>query len=1135
MKIYKGFLTMTVFCLLTGWYGCYAQDIHFTLVAPPKDAPWSQVVGMSQGHEGFLWIATQAGLYKYDGHRYTSYLHDPTNSNSIGDNRLYGVLADKNGIIWIGTYLKGLDRLDPATGIITHFQHLANNSNTISNDTVTSIMQDKQGMLWIGTFNGLNRYNPQTKTFTRYYHIAGDSASLSNNLVNVVYEDHEGAIWIGTGTPFFGNRYKGGGLNRFNPNTGNFKRYLHDPDNPQSIADNRVMSIFEDSHSNLWVGTAGDGLQILHRSTGVFTHYNYNSLHPETLSRPPLKRYFDYAADFISFITEDVSGRIWIGTLQGGINVYDPSTQKVTYYGSDKNSKEKLPTNLFYCAYRTKDGTLWIGNWYSNPFAINNLYKINPYQTNLPFHSMQEGVFNFTEDSNHTLWMATSNGLIHKDNAGKTQRFLLDKDTSSYKNVIFSIAKDKQNKLWAGTLHGLYLFDPLTHKFTGYHHQSGDANSLCNDTVFAVSSELSGRLWVGTLRGLDLMNTETGKIIRHFKNNPEDPESISENYILSILVDTGAVWIGTYDNGGINRFNRKSGHFKRYLPGMVISCISRDNEGTLWVGTNLGLFKYNKQQDKFSNFALLSSKISSTSFIHGIVEDKEQNLWLQADSSITKLNLQNNAIIVYGISSGVKNLLTSAYARQNGEILFGARSGYYGFDPEKIIHNIPPSEVIVTGFLLNSKPVVTATGGILPQPLSTIKSIHLKHNQNTFSFEFASIDFASSQENHLQYQLENYGERWQMAGDNSVAYYFNVPPGHYIFRVKAENDNGVWSERDIEVTVSPPWWTSWWAIAIFILLSVVIVWAIVYFRSRELKRKNRLLDEKVNHRTEQLRKSLEELKSTQSQLIQSEKMASLGELTAGIAHEIQNPLNFVNNFSDVNKEMLEELKAERLKLNADRDDNLQNNLIDDVIANEEKINHHGKRADAIVKGMLQHSRKSSGQKELTDINALADEYLRLSYHGLRAKDKNFNATIETDFDRSIGKINIIPQDIGRVLLNLYNNAFYAVNEQKNKNLSLPEEVTPFGKVSPLYEPTVSVTTKKSENRVCITVRDNGNGIPQKIIDKIFQPFFTTKPTGQGTGLGLSLSYDIIKAHGGEIKVESKEGEGTKFIIFLPES
>jgi signal transduction histidine kinase len=246
-------------------------------------------------------------------------------------------------------------------------------------------------------------------------------------------------------------------------------------------------------------------------------------------------------------------------------------------------------------------------------------------------------------------------------------------------------------------------------------------------------------------------------------------------------------------------------------------------------------------------------------------------------------------------------------------------------------------------------------------------------------------------------------------------------------------------------------------------------------------------------------------------------MASLGELTAGIAHEIQNPLNFVNNFSDVSNELLEEMKNELEKGN--KEDALA--IVEDVKQNLDKILHHGKRADAIVKSMLQHSRTGSGKKELVDINALADEYVRLAYHGLRAKDKSFNAKFETHFDDNIGKINVIPQEMGRVILNLINNAFYTVTEKKKKNDNG-------------YEPTVTVSTKKIGDNVEVKVKDNGNGIPHKVLDKIFQPFFTTKPPGQGTGLGLSLSYDIItKAHGGEFKVETKEGEGTTFIIQLP--
>lgn len=291
------------------------------------------------------------------------------------------------------------------------------------------------------------------------------------------------------------------------------------------------------------------------------------------------------------------------------------------------------------------------------------------------------------------------------------------------------------------------------------------------------------------------------------------------------------------------------------------------------------------------------------------------------------------------------------------------------------------------------------------------------------------------------------------------------------------------------------------------MLLVFLLW-----RNIQHKKKSNNLLQREKQNVEQ---AYDELKATQAQLIQSEKMASLGELTAGIAHEIQNPLNFVNNFSEVNIELIEELKSQQSNLKNDEVDK----LLDDIASNEEKINHHGKRADAIVKSMLQHSRQTSGTKEPTDINALCDEYVRLSYHGIRAKNKSFEAKFETYFDNSIGKINVVPQDIGRVILNLINNAFYAVSEKKKLN---PDH----------YEPTVIVSTKKLGDKVEIKVKDNGNGIPKSIKEKIFQPFFTTKPTGQGTGLGLSLSYDIVKAHGGTIKVESEEGQGTTFIITL---
>ncbi|MEO8766679.1 MAG: ATP-binding protein [Ginsengibacter sp.] len=314
-------------------------------------------------------------------------------------------------------------------------------------------------------------------------------------------------------------------------------------------------------------------------------------------------------------------------------------------------------------------------------------------------------------------------------------------------------------------------------------------------------------------------------------------------------------------------------------------------------------------------------------------------------------------------------------------------------------------------------------------------------------------------------------------------------------------------------------------IKVYILLGILIVAVaigIILWRYNQQRKKAYAQLEQQQNQTDQQRakaeQALAELKSTQAQLIQSEKMASLGQLTTGIAHEIQNPLNFINNFSEVNKELIEELEEERKKESHDFKN--ENDIFNSIKKNEEKIIFHGRRADAIVKGMLQHSRISTGIKEPTEINKLADEYLRLAYHGLRAKNKSLDATLKTDYDDSIGKISIIPQDIGRVLLNLYNNAFYVVTEKKQQH---PEG----------YEPTVLVGTKKINGKVEIRVKDNGLGITKKVLDKIFEPFFTTKPTGQGTGLGLSLSYDIVKAHGGQIKVDTMEGEFAEFVIQLP--
>jgi len=415
-------------------------------------------------------------------------------------------------------------------------------------------------------------------------------------------------------------------------------------------------------------------------------------------------------------------------------------------------------------------------------------------------------------------------------------------------------------------------------------------------------------------------------------------------------------------------------------------------------------------------------------------------------------------------------------------------------------------------------------GSLLQKPVEEISDLDLRYNQNTFVFNFAAIDYREPATIKYFYMLEGYDREWQEVKEKkeNSSYYYNLSVGRYVYRVKAFNRDGTKAEKAITIRINPPWWETWWFRTLAGIFLMVSLYAIYRWRTASLRRQKRMLERTVKERTAELvlekaevETTLKELRSTQAQLIQSEKMASLGQLAAGIAHEIQNPLNFVNNFSEVNTELIDELKSE-LKSGNNQE---AISIADDIQENEQKINHHGKRADAIVKGMLEHSKASTGTKEPTEINALAEEYLRLSYHGMRAKDKNFNAEIKTEFDEAIGKISIIPQDIGRVLLNLYNNAFYALAEKKKSQ-------------GESYEPTISVSSKKINDKVEISVKDNGVGISQEVLDKIFQPFFTTKPTGQGTGLGLSLAYDIVKALGGEIRVESKEGEGATFIVQL---
>jgi signal transduction histidine kinase/streptogramin lyase len=746
--------------------------------------------------------------------------------------------------------------------------------------------------------------------------------------------------------------------------------------------------------------------------------------------------------------------------------------------------------------YEDKAGTLWIG---TNGGGLNALNKKLAGFTHFKHDPANiqslanDAVSAILEDQTGNLWIANRDKLSVLDR--KTHTFsnssgnaALDKSLENL--YINSLYEDRQGLLWIGTNNGIKSFNPQTKQIVHYQHDPNKLAGLSDYVANVIYEDTRGYLWIGHGSvGLDRLHKRSGKFTR-FSHHPLDSTSISSNIILAVFEDSKRnVWFGTAA-GGLCRFDYRTGTFTSYteqqgLANNTVKSILEDNEGFLWLGTNKGLSRFSPTTHTFINY-----------------NDRDG---LQSDQ-----------------------FSKAAWKGTDGTLYFGGIKGFNAFDPGQLQTNkfVPP--VVITQFKIFDK---------LVPGINEIKRIKLRHNQNFFSFEFAALNYTNAPKNQYAYQLVGVDPDWIYSGSRRYVSYTNLDPGEYVFRVKGSNNDGIWNEKGLSVRIyiKPPWWMAWYAYLVYTFLFVVSIYLFVYFRSRSLIREKKILADMVESRTaevvrqkeeiaqqrDNLEQTLFELNTTQHQLMQAEKLASLGELTAGIAHEIQNPLNFVNNFAQVGVELVEELKAGPLLALPEPAKEEAEDLVADLKQNLEKIHEHGNRAGVIVKTMLHHSQNTKNKKKLTDINTLADEYLRLAYHTLRAKDKNFDARLITAFDKHLNKAEVVPQELSRALLNLYNNAFYAV-QQKQKRLGAT------------YQPEVKVSTRQLEDAIEISVRDNGLGIPEQIKNKIFQPFFTTKPTGQGSGLGLSVCYNIItKEHHGELVVETREGEYTEFGVRLP--
>jgi signal transduction histidine kinase/ligand-binding sensor domain-containing protein len=1051
----------------------------------------NNVMCIAEDRMGNLWFGTAGGgVSRYDGKSFCTI----TTAQGLANNNVWSIVEDKIGNLWFGTS-KGVCRYD-GISLSTFIDE-----QWYGDNHVTSIIEDKTGNLWFGTYEGgLSRFDGKSyKTYTT-------SNGLPTNIITCSLLDKFGNLWFGT---------HGGGVLSFDGKS--FITYT----TVQGLASNDITSITKDKSGNLWFGSfAGGVTRFDGRSFRVFTKAQ------------------GLASNDVSSITEDKIGNLWFCTLNEGVSRFDRYANRT--FTSFQVNKDYAVMSIA----EDKMGNLWFGTYGGGVSRYDGKSFSN---ISISKGGASNGVVSITEDEKGNLWFGSFGGGVTQYDGKSFKTFTTAQGLAS--NDVKSIVEDKEGNLWLGTFGGgVSSFNGKS--FTTYTTSEG----LAHNRVTSIVKDKTGSLWFGTYGGG--VSRYDGKTFRTFTT----AQGLAHNLVRNMMVDSsGNLWFGTQEGLSLMRSHEvrmlaenaalsgiqgeyKSGssksissllfrnfNIKDGLPDNVVSHIVQMPDGKMAIGTNMGIsiFAVTEEVSKLTDIELYSS---NSGFPINTARTGLQAMFLDSKGVIwVSTGIEKTALVRFDYSALGKSVASPKLVIQSVKINDEPVS-WYSLQAKRAGANHENSSIaLIQEFLAYGKSlsgtkndsIINHYGNIqfdsIGKFYSTPHNLVLPFEHNKISFEFVGIETDRPSMVNYQYILEGYDKNWSPVTNRSHATFGNIFEGTYTFKVKAQGANRIWTEPlTFTFKVLPPWYRSWWAYTLYTLLFLGTLSIYIKWREQRLRSEKKRLQDKVEERTNELKKSLAELKSAQSQLIQSEKMSSLGELTAGIAHEIQNPLNFVNNFSEVNNELIEEMKEE-IERGGQKE---ALSIAENIKQNLDKIQHHSKRADAIVKGMLQHSQKGSGVKEPTNINALADEYLRLAYHGLKAKDKSFNATIKTEFDERIGNINVARQDIGRVLLNLINNAFYAVNEKA-------------GSKDPGYQPTVEVKTALTGDNVIITVTDNGNGIPETIRNKIFQPFFTTKPTGEGTGLGLSLSYDIVKAHGGEIKVDSEEGKGSVFSIQLP--
>jgi signal transduction histidine kinase/streptogramin lyase len=1075
------------------------QNAAFRNLTPAEGLPVTSVTDIEQDTYGFIWITSWDGTYRYDGQKFQRI--------DSKDNRK--ITPDNKGGMWISNEDGNLFYYDPSFDSLNKYE--VPNGNRF-----VEVFVDSKDRVWVSSNNGILQFDVFQQSFNR---LPNQKAFYPND----IFEMSDGTIVFGaydesSTQDFIAYIDENGSISYepipLDPNR-NHEVHLNVNTDEQitALSGNRL----------LFINEHGWGIKDL--NTGSWT-----------FGKPQIPGLLKDLGSNV-MIQDDA---VWF-TLLGGVGKLDLNTgESLRYYNDRNNPNSLLPQgrNSGDKLFIDRQGILWITRF---SYGVS---RLNLFESDFGKIQYNDGrpvvdVISAFESPDGDLWIGSriSNyGLLHFDKnkaliesygnpeylcpPGKSQGKLLSHP------FVWGIAQTSDGTVWARTASpglgngGLNKIPSDGGLITRYKHDPNDPNSIPANQIGNLMKDGKDRLWFLFWGRAQMSYFDTKTEIFY---NYETPNDSIGNLAPIMSLNDGDILVGSRDyywisgNGPhfiLDHETLEVTPFARELDIKNLIIRYQDDEGRFWASNEEGFGCISTDGTETLQWFKINKLNLPIKEINACQTDKEGNIWLATENGIIKFNPENETFLQFGYSRGLQELnftnRLGFYESHTDRIFFSGTGGVNVFHPNDIKTNPYPPEMVFLNVQLDDNLVDLSS--------QQVENLTIGPEVNSIKLTFSALHFAGYNENKYLYRLDGFDEEWRNGGILGTATYTNLPHGDYTFSIEGSNWDGVWSSENISMTITilPPWYLTNWAYAGYILLGVLFFYGVDKIQKERTiqKERERIKDERLAEAKEK-EIAYEKLKATQDQLIHSEKMASLGELTAGIAHEIQNPLNFVNNFSDLNKDLLNEQVEELDKGEIEEAKTIAKGLIE----NEKKIMHHGKRAEEIVKSMLQHSRGTDGSRELTDLNALADEYLRLSYHGLRAKDKSFNAEFKCTLDDTLPKMEVIPQDIGRVLLNLINNAFHATAEKAAATNG--------------YMPLVEVITKAHKDGIEILVKDNGPGISEEIRDKIFQPFFTTKSTGSGTGLGLSLSYDIItKGHGGTIEVDSELNKGTVFKLGL---